>query len=380
MYRRILIIVFLFCCCSVLFAQMSSSSKISVLTCGSGNNFYESFGHSAIRIQDNVLNIDYTFNYGTFDFDEPNFYFKFITGRLPYTLNVVPTSYFLVDYQEEGRSVEERVLNLSIEEKNAIYQFLVENYKPENRTYAYDFFRDNCATRVRDVIQKAMNNKAFLDTTQQGKFSYRDLYYYYTDSLLWWRFGIDLLLGMRTDKILTTWEYMYIPFDIQNQLDTIFYQGEKGGIVAEKVQLLQERRIPPQRTFFSPFLIFMLVFVFLCLLTFYEQKKRKHYKWVDYLLFSILFVISLIILFLWFGSNHYTMKYNLNILWLNPLFIIVLIKMKNTPKWLLSILICCIIVSFLCFGFLPQTFNIAVLPILLMILLRLFVMKRCNLK
>jgi bisphosphoglycerate-independent phosphoglycerate mutase (AlkP superfamily) len=102
-------------------------------------------------------------------------------------LGVYPTDLFMVEYITSGRSVTEQVLNFTLEEKNRLYNALVENYKPENRYYAYDFFRDNCATRVRDMLELAAGRPVFSTQYAAGNPTYRKLYYHCTDNMLWWR-------------------------------------------------------------------------------------------------------------------------------------------------------------------------------------------------
>src|SRR5690606_5550069 len=119
-----------------------------------GDDLYATFGHSAVRVTDSSAGIDYVFNYGTFDFDTPHFYWKFVRGKLMYSLSAMDFPTFMQAYREEGRSVTEQVLNLSCPEKEMIWQFLQQNYLPENRDYKYDFLYDNCSTRIRDIFDK----------------------------------------------------------------------------------------------------------------------------------------------------------------------------------------------------------------------------------
>ncbi|MBO4738301.1 MAG: DUF4105 domain-containing protein [Bacteroidales bacterium] len=370
--------VCLFCSTLMLHAQLSQSAKVSVLTCGAGEEFYEAFGHTAIRIVDDSLllaegsTLDLVFNYGIFNFDVDNFYFKFAKGQLLYELGVSTFDNFLFSYQYEQRSVNEQVLALNAEQKNALYQLLVENYLPENRYYSYDFFRDNCATRVRDILQKAIGKPVFETKMEVQPATFRSLYYLYTDSLLWWRLGIDIALGARTDKQITTWDYLYLPNCLENQLDTLVFAGQKGGLVSEKQQLSAQLLPPPNKALITPDILFWGVLVLTLILCFWEIKKGFYAKAFDILLFTLLSVLSVLVIFLWFFSDHYATKDNFNLLWANPLAIAILFMLKKTPVWLIGLYAICLIVSFGCFGLLPQQFNSTVLPILLIIMSRLF--------
>ena len=357
-------------------AQLSTQAKVSILTCGPGSEFYESFGHSAIRIQDDSMRMDYVFNYGVFNFNEPHFYFKFAQGRLPYMLDIDYTESFLWSYASEGRSVTEQVLNISQEEKNKLYRLLIENYKPENRYYAYDFFRDNCATRIRDILQLSISDSLFSHQNPNNALTYRNLYYLYTHNQLWWRFSIDILLGLRTDKKLNEWEYLYIPFDVENQADSCQFRHQKGGLVQTTNHLLQQTAPPTPPSLLSPVIVFAIVLAIALLLTWCERKKHFYAKAFDILLYLALAVLSILILYLWLISNHYATKYNLNILWINPLAWILLFRLKRTPRQVIYAMMICAFIALGGFGLLPQQFNIAALPIILTIIVRLWALRK----
>ena len=171
----------------------------SLLTCGPGNEFYTTFGHSAIRITDPEQGIDYVYNYGTFDFDTPHFYWKFMRGQLDYKLARTTYNRFMQEYASEGRAVWEQPLCFESQQVDNLYILLETNLLPEYRYYRYDFFRDNCATRVRDVIYSAWGMDTLLQRGLPER-SYRRLVAdRLKDTLEWWRLGIDLLFGLPAD-------------------------------------------------------------------------------------------------------------------------------------------------------------------------------------
>ncbi|MBT8320736.1 MAG: DUF4105 domain-containing protein, partial [Eudoraea sp.] len=138
---------------------LSESAQISVLTCGSGQELYTAFGHSAFRVQDPVKDIDVVYNYGTFDFQAPNFYTNFAKGKLIYTLSRQRFENFLYDYELEKRWVKEQILDLDQDQKNDLIIFLENNYRPENRDYRYDFLFDNCSTKMPDILGQILENQ-----------------------------------------------------------------------------------------------------------------------------------------------------------------------------------------------------------------------------
>jgi hypothetical protein len=131
------------------FAQDSSHIRISLLTCTPGDELYSTFGHSALRVTDSSSVSDIVFNYGTFNFDDPGFYIKFIRGKLLYYVSTADFPDFKEEYQNTNRGMTEQVLNLSAPEKLALMHFVYNNAKEQNRYYQYDFFLDNCTTRLR---------------------------------------------------------------------------------------------------------------------------------------------------------------------------------------------------------------------------------------
>ena len=192
---------------------LSETATASVITCGAGNEFYHSFCHSALRIQDTARGIDFVYNYGTFDFDTPHFYWKFARGRLNYCLSRSTFQHFIAAYDYERRAVWEQPLNFTPQEVANLFYALEWNYLPENRYYRYDFFRDNCATRVRDMVEAA-NGKCKIEYGRDWKdHSYRYWLHQATAGgrLEWWMLGVDLLLGLSADHVCDISESMFYP-------------------------------------------------------------------------------------------------------------------------------------------------------------------------
>jgi hypothetical protein len=354
------------------FAQLNENAKISVLTCGDGFEFFETFGHTALRICDSTLKMDYIFNWGIFDFDTDNFYLKFAQGRLPYMLGIMEYQWFADEYASDGRSVYEQELDLTYEEKNILYNAIIENYKPENRYYNYDFFEDNCATRVRDIIQNSLQGRQFpVKAVTDSNLTFRQLFHSYMDHFLWWKFGIDIALGMRADKKVSTYNYMYLPEDLMNQLDTTILSQDNKTLVNSKQTLLEKRYPHSVPTVFSPNLTFWLLFLFVALLTLMEWRYGFYAKVFDILFFCMIFILSLLVFYLCCISDHNATKDNLNLLWANPVILYILIRLHKSATVMLFFLLGCLAVLVLGFWFLPQSFNSACFPIWLVLVLRI---------
>jgi hypothetical protein len=370
----IYIILFLLSAHAV-FAQLSENAKVSVLTCGDGFEFFETFGHTALRVCDTALNMDYVFNWGIFDFNTDNFYLKFAQGKLPYMLGVTEYQWFVAEYACEGRSIYEQELNLTYEEKSILYESILENYKPENRYYNYDFFEDNCATRIRDIIQKSLQRRQFpVNAVTNSNLTFRQLFYPYTEHFLWWRFGIDIALGMRADKKINTYNYMYLPNDLMNQFDTTILSHDNKAL-ADSIQTVLKEQYPHSvPTAFSPNMAFWLLFIFVVLLTFTELKYKFYTKVFDVVFFCMIFILSLLVVYLCFISDHNATKYNFNLLWANPLVLYVLIRLHKSIPIVLYFLLGCLAVLVFGFWLLPQSFNSAFFPIWLVLMLRIMLL------
>ena len=311
---------------------LSETATASVLTCGPGDDFYTTFGHSAIRIYDTAKGIDLVYNYGTFDFNTPHFYWKFMRGQLNYMLGRSSFEGFMEEYIYYGRAVWEQRLNFTPQEVSNLYLLLEQNYLPEYRYYRYDFFRDNCATRVRDMVEMACGRHRPSPLCRDISYdvsSYRRMVAEpLKGTLEWWRLGIDMLFGLPADHRCTEAESMMMPENMR-KLFSVYTRGERP-LVENEIQLLEERREPLSRSF-PPVVVFALIFVGVALLTWKQIMPR----WVDRVLFILAGAVGLFLLFMWFGTNHYCTEWNLNILWASPLLILIAIRLERSPKWAL---------------------------------------------
>jgi hypothetical protein len=333
---------------------------------------FESFGHTAVRICDTTQGIDIVYNYGVFDFNTDFFYLKFAMGRLSYMLARSSFETFMWEYAYHGRSVCEQVLHFTPQEKQRFIELIEENYLPENRYYQYDFFKDNCATRVRDMIANSLENREFPQTTfAKTNTTFRELYLPYTQNFLWWRLGIDIALGSVADRKITVWDCMYLPDDLLNQLDTTILTHSSSPLVESKTTILEEAKVQSYPSLISPNTVFWLLLLLIVLLTFTEWKLKKTFKWINPILFFFVGIVSLLVIHLWFISDHSATKANWNLLWANPLFFYVLIRREKTQSIVLLSIAICLMFYLAGFWFLPQYYNPAFFPIVILLLIRI---------
>lgn len=352
--------------------QLSERSYIEVYTCAPGNQLYSQFGHTAIGVIDPRQNLHEVFNYGTFSFNTPHFYLKFCAGKLLYQLSTESYREFVYTYEHRGRQVVAQRLNLTLEQRQHLYELLEENSLPENCDYQYDFFFDNCATRVLDMLYHAFGESlTYTATDTLPQPSMRDCIHPYLDGSQWTKTGIDLVLGSITDHRATSRQQSFIPDKLHDyladcQIDTL--------PLVSNTRLLVESKIVYDKTpwFLSPMLIFCLLLIAVVVMTF--RLSATALVIFDRIYFCIIGLLGLLITLLWFATDHGATVGNLNLLWASPLFLVYVFTIGNAEKqwhkWLRAILIAGN--GIMIFGFLlPQSFNLCFYPLIAASLVRL---------
>ena len=337
--------------------QLSPSAKISVITCGPGQDLYSSFGHSAFRVQDSSQGIDWVYNYGTFNFNAPNFYYNFTIGRPLFSLSVSKFSDFLYSYQFENRWVMEQLLALDPDEKNALFRFLEQNRRPENRDYKYDYLYDNCSTKIPDVLKTVLGEQLVIkEDSNVPKPSFRDLIRENLKSNSWSSFGIDMALGSVIDKKLNLREQMFIPLKVPEQLDNARLANN---VLVERERTILEATTSNSGFYFttSPLFWFVLLMIFTMIISYIDVKNEVRSRWLDMFLFLLTGLVGLLIFFLWFITDHSAAAVNFNILWAFPFNLVacyyVVSKTKPFPHWFskyllgLMVLLCLVILFWL---------------------------------
>jgi len=369
--RRTVVAFFVFIFAISLSArQLTDSSRISLITATAGDELYSTFGHSGIRIYDSSLGIDVVFNYGTFDFNTPNFYLKFTRGKLNYMLSVEDFGSFIESLSSEKRIATEQVFNFNQAQKQKLFDLLIENYRPENRFYKYDFFYDNCATRIRDIVSKTLDNKIIIkENNIVSKLKFRELIKPCFANMPWSRFGTDILLGLPTDKVAGQQNAMFLPDKMFDAYANATIDG-KFPLISETKVLnpgIKQALTPPM--FFNP-LLFGYLLLLISILSLLNKTTNAIF---DYSFFSLVGFLGVLILILWFASDHIATRENLNILWAIPTHM-VFVFFRNKRSWLVrGYFFLTAIISFLVlilWKLLPQGLNEAFVPILLIIVLK----------
>ena len=330
------------------------SVHISLLTCSPGKEVWSLFGHTAIRYQDLATGEDYVVNYGLFSFNQEYFIPRFVFGKTDYLMGIAPFDVFMAEYTAEGRGVVQQNLNLTDEEKTAIANAIGENYKPENRTYRYNFFYDNCTTRARDIITDAIRGKVVYPTgDRKNDPTYRQMVERHTQVYPWEEEGINILLGANADKETPLWTRQFLPDSLRKDFDDakiITWNGQERKLVSSKEVLLDATNdgIIEEKSIFSPLNVCVMFFLIVCGITMAEKKYRKSFWLFDAFVLFFTGLAGLALLAMVF-SEHPTVSFNPQILIFNPLnlvFLIPLIKSHRKGKyhWSEYIIVMCAVV------------------------------------
>ncbi|MCB9189721.1 MAG: DUF4105 domain-containing protein [Flavobacteriales bacterium] len=319
------------------FAQLSENSKMYLITCEVGDEIYTQFGHSALRVVDPVMGQDITFNWGVFDIpdDEVDFMYKFAKATLPYKMDVSTTNEFVFPYYKyEKREVRQQELNLTLDQKNKIWKLLEENALPENKYYKYDFFFDNCATRIRDIFDKALGDELiWAKHAEADKYTFREMIDVGFQSHPWLDFGIDIVLGYKIDKKVSNANLMFNPFYMEeifeaSQIKTP--QGVQNLVLSDEIIAPGISRTEDSGIWFTPIIFSALILIVTLILAFLQLEVLLKI-WTSLLLF-LTGVLGIVLFFMWFQTEHVATKGNLNLLWANPLWLILMILIW-VKKW-----------------------------------------------
>lgn len=298
---------------------LSENAEVSIITCGTGSEIYSLFGHTAIRIRDTENRIDEVYNYGTFDFDTPNFYLKFVKGDLQYLETSCTFEEFVQEYQYEKRSVAEQVLNISTSQKQALFDYLNTSLQSEERFYTYKFIDKNCTTMVINAINKIIGKEIIVKNTKEDK-TYRAILFPYFEGHFFEQLGTSIIFGTKVDL---KGEELFLPAELQESIKTISYNNRPLCKENRKIMEFEKEEVPFSwwNNYYAFCLLFSLVII---------ANKNAIYKTY----FIALGMLGLFFLFAGFYSLHKELANNYNILLFNPiLFLVVYFLIINNRKW-----------------------------------------------
>ncbi|MGE4586251.1 MAG: DUF4105 domain-containing protein [Mangrovibacterium sp.] len=356
---------------------LGEQAEVSILTCGPARQLHAMYGHTAIRMKDPEKRLDLVFNYGVFSFSKPNFIYRFAKGQTDYMLAAERYDDFYEQYKHHGRSIREQVLNLTGMEKQKLWNFLEENARPENREYRYNFFFDNCATRVRDVVAKQV--KGHLVFPEEGaELSFRSLIAHYQQVLPWTDFGIHLVVGSPADRIATAYEEMFLPDFLMDHFGRAQIETPQGTrLLVRESRLLYETEAAQEHRWrlTEPAVLFAVLSLLVLIISYKQLRKSRSVYGVDYVLLLLNGFAGLVLLwFVWF-SEHPAMRPNYNLLWALPVNLLFLLawmkkKWRRPLRWYWPVLAVWLVLFLFMGIWIPQHFPAGVYFIVLMLLCR----------
>lgn len=340
---KILFSLLLFCTITLGLSQnlqLSDQAKISVLTCGTGNESYSLFGHTAIRVQDSTNGIDYVYNYGAFDFRTPNFVAKFAKGDLQYFVITNSFTDFISSYTSEKRSVYEQQLNINNQKRQVIFDNLNHVLLSDERFYTYKFIDKNCTSMVVDIINKSLGGAVI---TKKGNHdtTYRSVLYPYFDGHFYEKLGTSIIFGTKVDRKASK---IFLPFELKSSLAQTSFQNQKLAPTSDTLLSFEKEPVSSWWNNWYTYLLFLALILLI-------DKKAVNFTYLTLLaLLGIFFVV------MGFYSFHHELEYNYNILLFNPLllFLIVFASKKNKK----------------------MTFNLAILHLLLLVVYSCFIVTK----
>ena len=324
---------------------LSNSARVSLVTILPGKKVYSLFGHNALRVYDPERGIDIAYNYGTFDFGNPlTFSAKFAYGDLNYRLTRQSYERMVAFYPvEEGRPVIEQRFDLDAGQREEVFRFLEWNAQPENAYYRYDFYYDNCATRIRDVLEDILGTGLVTSAGDPGV-TMRQLLDPYLAEKTWLHFGMDAGQGLPADDSATSRSELFLPDRLAEWAAAARIEGPDG----ERPLVARTDSIgwTPERATLQgapnwPLLAFTVVLGLVVWITVLDlRSNRARRVWLDVPLFTLLGLTGLLIAFLWFVSLHPVTKGNANLLWALPtnLVLVWILVRSDGGRWVEGLL------------------------------------------
>lgn len=304
-------------------AMPPDSLRVSVITCWPGQEIYELEGHEAIRVAS--PDFDYVWNYGTFDFQQPNFIGRFVSGQTDYMVMAYPFAWFMPEYVSRGSRVEEQELLLSKEEKQRLYANLRRNALPQNNTYRYNYVKDNCATRITAMLDTTLSRQmVFPDSAKYGTF--RRVMRHYHRHYPWYQLGIDLVLGSGLDRSINRTQEMFAPVEMHDSYANAFFAGSRMPVAAPPKVLYEGKgdvTLPPTPWYLTPTAVSLAALLLSVATLLVWLRNSRLIRWWMALYFGVCGLAGCLVTYLVFFSTHEATSPNLTLVWLNPLQLVV---------------------------------------------------------
>lgn len=364
---------------STLFSQttwpetVAPDTEFSLLTASPGSSVHNIFGHSALRMRNEGLNLDIVFNWGTFNYKTDRFVIKFIQGKLPYKLSINPYRYFKQSYVDQDRTLTEVVFNLDQSQKQKLNELLQENYLEENRTYRYDFFYDNCSTRIRDIIETTMASE-MQGPPKKFTTSFKGLLQPYLSADSWLRLGINLILGDKANDNVNFRTAMFLPKYLEGNLKKAELDGKS---IINSENTIYQGNLKRKASPLFPIIPFGILLILGIVGWFRNRYSGGSMRILDKLVFSILGLAGWFFVFMWLGTKHIATHQNAHLLWALPIYFPMVWFLKGKQLRYLLFLSLALIFIYFAYSFRSDFYvhildSPAILAIIALILVRIF--------
>ncbi|MGI5913468.1 MAG: DUF4105 domain-containing protein [Bacteroidales bacterium] len=353
----------------------NSDIEVYLLTCGPGQELYATWGHTALRVKDLNAGTDIVYNWGVFDFSTKHFAWKFAKGRLEYMLAYTTYDRFLDEYIYSNREVISQRVNLDRQEINTMLMLIQENLKPENVKYRYDFFYDDCSTRVRDLLENAVgDNLLYPPEDIRNQTTFAKEIERFSKRSPWLDFGIDMLMGREGRKRTTLRDRMFLPDELSKGLSQLVIRrdGLMVPLLANPVTVVESTAVwQKTNVMLAPISVFSFLLIIVLILSATLKSKLAN-NIMDIIIFFLFSVLAVMIFFFNFFTDHIQMRGNMHILWLSPFVITSLIALILDKEFLWSfrtVFVFTIIFTALAI-ILPKLINPAFIPLSLILAVR----------
>lgn len=310
-----------------------------LVTYGPGDIYWQRFGHNAIWIRDPKMGVDHTFNFGFFDFNQEHFLLNFIQGRMLYFSIAQPVLGEFRQYIAENRDISAQKLELSTPEYTVLRDYLLQVVQPQNREYLYDYYLANCSTKVRDALDLALGggfSKHFQSLNAVQNFRDHTRRSVATD--YWYYLGLETGLGVPVDRGISAWQEMFLPAKVSEAVSN--FNTARGPLSGPVKSIYRSGNAPPAARpaqlwwrYLAAGLALMLFFALLGKISGPVVSEGSALGWL-----MVTGTAGGLLLYLWLGTDHAAAGPNVNLLLLNPLFLLGLVpNFRQIIAWLMVV-------------------------------------------